>query len=352
MASTREELEARIRERPDDHEAHLVLADLLQSEGDALGQLITLQHEGAAAGFLEAHPALWGEVGAEREHLGWQRWRWGFLRAVTLTHEFDRPLEDVLAALLDAPVGRFLEELTVGLASRDSENFYGGVCELIGARSTALRSLFLGDFSSDESELNWSHLGNAEPLWRGAPYLERLVLRSGSMSLGAIVAPALRSFTTITGGLDADAVRSIASAQWPKLETLSLQFGRPDYGATDDLSLVRPILDARGLPGLKHLGLTNAQFTDALCRELVASRVLPQLESLDLSMGTMGEEGARVLLDNAARFGHLERLVIEDNYVPLELFPEMKERFPMTFVFGEQRDDGGDPANRYASAVE
>ena len=34
---------------------------------------------------------------------------------------------------------------------------------------------------------------------------------------------------------------------------------------------------------------------------------------LDLSMGTMTDEGAQVLLDNAARFAHLEGLNLDEN---------------------------------------
>jgi hypothetical protein len=55
------------------------------------------------------------------------------------------------------------------------------------------------------------------------------------------------------------------------------------------------------------------QLADAICTALVSAPVLPQLAELDLSMGTMTDLGAQVLITNAARFAHLGKLSVDDN---------------------------------------
>lgn len=99
-----------------------------------------------------------------------------------------------------------------------------------------------------------------------------------------------------------------------------------------------------------HLGLTNAEFTDAICKALPSAKVLPQLEELDLKMGTMSDDGAAILREHAAAFKHLKHLNVDDNYLTdagLKLLKGLCKEVET----GEQREDEG-PEERYASAIE
>lgn len=364
------ELEAAMLQDPDDEEASMVYADWLQTQGDVRGELAVIQQrlqrepgnrslKKQEARLLEEHTEHFlGQLKDLDDMLEDVEWQMGFIRKAKLKNTYERynnerpqvPVEEALGWLLDHPSGRFLQDLTMGIVDFEG-NDYSSVAQLIGQRRLpTLRSLFLGDFIYEETELNWSTIGNAAPLYKGVPNLRSLTLRSGSMHLGTIDLPELREFTTITGGMEDRATGAICRANWPKLELLSLQFGRQYEGATSDVSKVQPILAAQGLPKLRHLGLTNAEFTDDLCRELPTSRILPQLEELDLKMGTMSDEGVDVLVEHADRFKHLKLLNVDDNFLSDGAHARLQQ-ICENVIFGEQREDEG-PDDRYASAIE
>ena len=70
---------------------------------------------------------------------------------------------------------------------------------------------------------------------------------------------------------------------------------------------------------------------------------------LDLSMGTMSDAGADVLVGHPGRFGHL-KINVDDNYLSTAACEGLKAAFP-TILIGAQREleDGDD---RHASAYE
>ena len=156
------------------------------------------------------------------------------------------------------------------------------------------------------------------------------------MQLGPIELPRLEQLTTITGGLDGDSARHIAEASWPALERMSLQLGRGHEGAVTDCAVFDPLLAGTRLPKLHALGLTNQELGDELCVRLVTAKIVPQLRELDLGMSTMTDDGARTLHANAARFQHLERLNVEQNYLtPAGV--ELLQGVAKQVLAGEQR---------------
>jgi hypothetical protein len=79
-----------------------------------------------------------------------------------------------------------------------------------------------------------------------------------------------------------------------------------------------PHREGAGLPKLRKLGLRNADFTAALCRVLPRAALLPRLQELDLSLGTMTDEDAAVLAASAPAFGHLARLDVHGSMLTAE----------------------------------
>jgi uncharacterized protein (TIGR02996 family) len=360
------ELEAAILADPDNADAYLVYADWLQAHGDPRGELIVLQHRGetgAADALLEEHlEHFWGEVADDQsmfERYPYSpigpatAWRWGFLHSLWIgrTSPDGASVESVLAPLLDHPSARFLRELTVGIVSY-SKNTYAGVAELIGARSLpALRRLILGDFFYEQTELNWSHAGELAPLWHAVPNLESLTVRSGTMQLGALDRlPKLRELVIITGGFDAESMASICSASWPVLERLNVQLGRAHVFTPAELA---PILDGKHFPALRHLGLGNSRELDTICAALANSKLAAQLETIDLSKGTMGDAGAAALASGA--FPKLVSIDVSENYLTPVGLGDLKRLVKTVISEGRrdaQRDDGGDPDDRYIAAYE
>jgi uncharacterized protein (TIGR02996 family) len=356
------ELEAAILRAPDEADGYLVYGDWLQSQGDPRGELIALQHaqlraKGAKAPalkrqvskLLQTHQdSLLGEDLASLIGGGMLTVEWylGFIRRARLGadpegEEAEIDVREGLQKLLAHPSARFLQVLTLGLADNDGENEYGDHIKVIAkAAPGALHTLFIGDFEyPDESEISWAELGNVAPLYKALPQLRSLQLRGAGLGLGTIDLPELREFTVETGGLPLAAVKSITTAKWPKLERLTVWFGSRHYGARGNEKTLEPLLEARGLPKLEHLGLCNAEFTDALCAVLPKSKVLKQLRTLDLSRGCMTDEGAAVLAAHAHAFKHLEHIDVAENLLSSQGTKLLAKLGPAVDT-GHQRNDG------------
>ena len=85
------------------------------------------------------------------------------------------------------------------------------------------------------------------------------------------------------------------------------------YGCDASIKDVAPILDAKGLGKLKHLGLKNCQFGNEIIAALPKSKILKQLETLDLSMSHITTDVLkREVLPHKAAFAHLKSLDLHD----------------------------------------
>ncbi|NTX35513.1 MULTISPECIES: WGR domain-containing protein [unclassified Myxococcus] len=364
------ELEAAIQKDPANVDAYLVYGDWLQSQGDPRGELVALQHavskaEGTEASTLKRqitahikkHKALllgglakaWSEEELKVE------WHLGFIRDARLgKKDYDSELEvpETLVKLLAHPSAKFLQSLTIGMVDMEGENYYAGVVEAIVKTKgmPTLRSLFLGDFEyPDETEISWSYINDVTGLYKVLPNLRSLRLRGADADLGKIDLPELREFSMETGGLPLGAVKSIASANWPKLEKLEVWFGSENYGAEGGVEDIQPILDGKGLSNVKVLGLRNSEFTDELAKALPTAKILPQLEKLDLSMGCLSDTGAQTLADNAAAFKHLKHLDVTENTLT-KAGEKLVAKLAATVAAGSQRDY--DEEYRYAAVGE
>lgn len=180
-----------------------------------------------------------------------------------------------------------------------------------------------------------------EPQWEAG------VLR-GLATLGSIEAPELTHFTLETSGLTRDEVKAVIAARWPRLEHLELWFGDENYGCDCAVADVEPLLHAN-FPSLKSLGLRNFNYVEGLVPRLAATPLIRQLERLDLSMGTLDDEGAEVLLSARSAFAHLRELDLSDNYLSGAQF-EPLSKLCASVTLGKQRDQGGE--QRYVSVTE
>lgn len=370
--ATEQQLLAAIVETPDTGGPYLVYGDFLQTRGDVRGALPIIATRGpkAHAAYVEEHrDAILGKLAACDDLMTEVEWKYGFIAKCRLAYTSERfnaptiskrpgtklervTIPDVLGWLLDEPgPGRFLRDLVVGLVMHDDQK-YDDVAAVLARRPRPLLDrLAFGDFGSEDCELNWSSTGDLSALWKQVPNLRALSLRSGHITTGPIDLPKLETLTTITGGMSAATLGHLASAWWPALRDLALQIGCRRESATTDVTLVEPLLAGTHVPALRRLGITNCEFTDELCARIAAAGVTPQLEALDLSMGTMSDDGADALLAGADRLRHLKTIDVSDNYLtPAGAARLVASGLPV--VAGDQRDDGGDPDDRRASAYE
>ncbi len=363
--STNAQLESAIFENPSDVEAWQVYGDWLQTEGDPRGELVNLEvAKEASAGdvhkqaeltdqlerLIEQHQAEWlgpevmRAIAYEDDDLVDIEWRYGFIWRVKVkaTYGFQGPsVEQLLKAILKSSASRFVHEIRVGLPDSEEPGFQREILALAknGLRPS-VRRIYIGDFEfPDETEISWTEVGNVEKLYPVFPNLNWLKVQGGGILLGKLQHPTLETLILHTGGLPSEATRSISRAQLPQLKTLEIWFGEEDYGGDTTVDELEPLTDADGVPRLRHLGLQNATFSDEIPDLLAGSKLLDQLETLDLSMGTMSEYGANRLIERAENFRHLKRLNVDDNVLSFETVEQLRDVFEDVLVSNYQKDE-------------
>ncbi|HET9988553.1 MAG TPA: TIGR02996 domain-containing protein [Kofleriaceae bacterium] len=362
-AAANPELEAQCRAAPDDAASWAVYADWLMQAGDPRGELAALVVRGAPTSeFIRAnHIALYGsdDLWAAVEVTAW---RHGFPLGVTIKVQIDDELQLVEATreLLAVPLAQFVEQLRFGLAGFESNNDWTPVMDVVttSPRAGDIRSLRFDAYTYADQEISWTAFGDFSAAWAKLPALEELAIRSGiGGTLGKLVLPRLRRFTRISGGLSAAELQAICEAHWPLLESLELWLGTHAYNGQASVDRLLPILAARGLPELRHLALCNAEIVDTLIPELARSAVLKQLRTLDLSKGTMGSVATTRLVDEAAKFAHLEALDLSENCLTSEECSRIRAALPQCNLDDQRgdREDGDedhDEDDRYVAIGE
>jgi hypothetical protein len=265
---------------------------------------------------------------------------------------------DKFAAFLDDPGCAKVEALVIGDWGRTAEgNGSGPVVEAVAAardRLAKLTALFLGDMTSEESEISWINQSDVSPILEGYPNLEHFTIRGGqSLSLGSPRHGRLRELVIQTGGLPPAVIHEVASAELPALEHLELWLGEPNYGGDATVEDLAALLKGDRFPKLKYLGLKNSVIQDEIAGVVALAPVTARLETLDLSMGTLGDGGAKALLGSPA-IKELKRLDIHHHYVSDELVAKLKAlKIDVDDSEKEEPDDwGGGELHRYIAVSE
>jgi hypothetical protein len=164
-------------------------------------------------------------------------------------------------------------------------------------RLPSLKALFIGDITYDECEISWIRQADITPLLNAFPALEHLRVRGADgLAVGPVRHDGLKALVIESGGLPAAVVRSVCAAGFPNLEHLELWLGSAGYGGDATPEDLAPVLSGTAFPRLKYLGLRDCEWADALAAALADAPVLRRVETLDLSLGTLGDAGAVALL--------------------------------------------------------
>lgn len=363
------ELEAQCRAAPDDPAPWAVYADWLMTQNDPRGEIAALRAQGkepdANALFAASAKHLLGD-GDEYEDVEVHdavtitSWRHGFACGATIKvdSDSDLQLDEATRRFLTLPFATFIDELRFGLAGMESNNNWGPTIMAVTEAPHAewMRVLRFDDFTYQDQEISWTGFGNFSEAWSKLPALEELRIRSGQGGiLGTLDLPHLKKFVRVSGGLSVEEILSITSATWPELEHLEIWFGRGQYNGEGHAAHLTPIYAATGLPSLRHLGICNCEFSLAAIEGLLASPLLPQLRSLDLSSGIIAVRELEVLLANADKLGHLTSIDVSENYLDEPQVRQLQRALP-NVVSTEQReldqDEEDDDDYRYAALGE
>jgi uncharacterized protein (TIGR02996 family) len=288
--ATNPDLEARLVAQPE-IETYLVYGDWLSEHGDPRGELIAVQHALLAtpgdrelrareAALIAANPEWLGALAnLPREEFAVQ-WFCGFVESARIlrpeVHVNAMHARDMLGALLDLPGIALLRDLGVELERQGAIDFAPYLAALADRTPPGLRALAL------------ICPGWAPSAFRGftrlSPALGKLrklaIETSDAARLDTIHIPSLRELSLDCAAMTFVDFNELLAPRWQTLERLELRIDLEEtHAATlDDVEL----LLGAAFPALRHLALVGAPFDDELVDALVASPILPRLETLDL----------------------------------------------------------------------
>ncbi|MFO7565879.1 MAG: WGR domain-containing protein [Enhygromyxa sp.] len=353
-------LERKLIADPQAYDDWLVYADALATAGDPRGELITIgvalaREQGDAKqlraredALLQANAEAWfGKFVSDddwRECFGWTL-STGFWGRIRFWVDYDHTGTDIpkaLAYALSHPSAKFLRELVLGLTSAEGDADYDGCIRALINHGPlpSLRTLMIGDFERDESEISWVQVGNVGPLWPLIPNIEHLTLRGAGIRLGSPKSTTLRSLTIHTGGLPQAAGQALGRAELPALERLVVWFGTTHYGGSCSAAEARGILQNKSFAQVRSLALADADFADEIAAEVAQAELWPALERLDLSMGTMTDAGAERLLARAKQLARLAHIDLSENFLSPQMCDRIRAALPNAKVDSQKHDDG------------
>jgi len=337
------ELEAAIRNNPDDPGAYLVYGDWLQARGDPRGELIALQHQRSLApddrkllraeaecfkkhgGYLM--PPLLGEMLQLPRRKGGvpgsrceANWHWGFLEQVRLARSSPQQpeIEEIAPQLLTHPSAQFLRCFRVGpLGKLDRFDYRPIIAQLAKTAPAHLEEVVLADLDPAYFDIAYSQLGDVCALF-GLPALKRLTL-CGTLHLGAAVEhSSLRELRIVGWDVSSRTLGRLLKARLPCLERLEVS----SPALSPPKRELAAFAKAETLTRLRELALRQTTNTAEVLATLARSTWMKQLESLDMRERDLSDGDVESLLSHAKYLKHLKVLDLSGN----RFGPEAAER--------------------------
>lgn len=255
---------------------------------------------------------------------------------VRVDYESETTSEERLEALASLSGASELTGLVIGAWSgacegESSANVVAKLVEL-APRFPNLTALFVGDITYEESELSWIVQSDLSPLLQQFPRLVTLGVRGGSgLAFSPVRHDALRELVVETGGLSKSTLADLFACEFPALEHLSLLLGEQSYGFDGSVEDLQPLLEGGLFPQLRSLGLMNSVIANDIAAALPGAPLVGRLETLDLSMGNLDDEGARALLGLASRT-NLRKLVLSHHYVSEPTQKTLEQTLPFRVI--------------------
>jgi hypothetical protein len=248
--------------------------------------------------------------------------------------------QELLAEFLSQVDPSELEALVIGPWSEAAEDSPDGYLQsLAEQRLPQLRALFVGDMTFEDCEISWIQQSDYTALIDAYPRLEVLRVRGGTgLSLPRTQYGNLRELAVETGGLPRSVMQQIMKSTFPQLVRLELWLGSDDYGFDGNLQTCKDLLDSVRPERLTYLGLRDSQIADEIAVYLAGQEWLGRLHTLDLSMGTLGDQGAEALCASRYIEG-LKVLDLRHHYITPSVIEKL-ERLPLTLVIDEPQREG------------
>ncbi|MEM7013092.1 MAG: STM4015 family protein, partial [Verrucomicrobiota bacterium] len=181
------------------------------------------------------------------------------------------------------------------------------------AKLPNLKGLFLGEATGEESEISWIEHEDVTEFLNACPGLEDLRVRGNGISIQPSRHISLKRLVFESGGLPSAVIDSVAGSVFPEMEHLEIYCGTENYGWDGSIDNLKPLLENNPFPKLKYLGLRNCEVANELAAAAANAPVLDQIETLDLSLGNMQDEGGQQLLASE-KIKQLKKLDLHHHY--------------------------------------
>jgi hypothetical protein len=109
-----------------------------------------------------------------------------------------------------------------------------------------------------------------------------------------------------------------------------------------------------GCPDLRHLGLCNSDIQDDIAAALAGAAVVAGLDSLDLSMGALSDDGGAALLTGQP-LTHLRALYLRHHFMSEEMVERIRETLEphnVSLAVTRARRPAHSPEARYVAVHE
>ncbi len=231
----------------------------------------------------------------------------------------EKSAENLVADILADPEFPALTELVIGdwggAWEDDCQAVLDGIVEH-AEQFSHIQRLFVGDMDYEQCEVSWIMQGDYSKLWAALPDLKSLTIKgSTELRLGEVCHEGLEELTIICGGLGSDVIRSVQNAKLPNLKKLLLYIGIEDYGFDGNADTIKELLEKADFPNLSYLGITDSEIQDELVRVVLDSKFMGQIETLDLSLGTLTDQGGALLLEALPKWPNVKKLDVHYHYL-------------------------------------
>lgn len=249
----------------------------------------------------------------------------------------------MIAEILEDPKLPELEEIIIGCWGESWDNDAQAIVDGIVENKdkfSHIKSFFIGDMEYDECEVSWIEQADYSKLWEALPQLEKLTIKgSNNLSLGKIKHENLKSLEIICGGLPKEVLQSIGEAELPELRNLLLYIGVEDYGFDGDVSDIESMLTKSDFAKLEVLGIMDSEIQDEITEVVVKSKYMKQIEALDLSMGSLSDEGGEILLKELPGYENIKAVNLEYHFMSDAMMKKLKGLSIDVNVEDQQEDD-------------
>lgn len=271
---------------------------------------------------------------------------------LSLDYDAQQTMTELLREFLGVVDKATLQALVIGPWGEPHDTGPDGLlAELVrlAPELPAFEALFVGDMTYEDCEISWIIQGNYAQFLAAYPALKALRIRGAtSLELPAFKHTGLRHLAIECGGLPTVIAGGLARSSLPALEHLELWIGTSDYGFDGNLALVSGLVNHLRTPALRTLALRDAEIADELAAWLAGEAWVAALDTLDLSLGTLGDAGAQALLASPHVRG-LKRLDLTHHYISAPLQAQLRAAIPGVVLDDPQEEDDGD---RYVAVGE